>query len=236
MISHKHKCIFIHIPKCGGQSVEDVFIRENGLTWETRSPLLLRRNHNLGIGPPWLAHLTYSEYLEYGYMSKELMDSYFKFTVVRNPFSRMESIYKYRGYNHVLNFSGFIRNVIERQMKEKGPFYYFIRPQFDYLADKDGEIAVNKIIHLEDFEKIKDLFLRLNISINDVPHVNKTAKKGIFNAMKKRIRLAKEGVFGFRMVATGRVVWSQNDIDLVKELYQKDFDSFGYSESWDLIE
>ena len=44
MISHKHKTIFVHIPKTGGQSVESVFIEDEGLTWDTRAPLLLRRN------------------------------------------------------------------------------------------------------------------------------------------------------------------------------------------------
>ena len=93
MISHKHKCIFVHVPKCGGRSVQNVFIQDSGLTWDTREPFLLRENKNLKSGPPRLAHLTYREYLDYFYISQELMDSYFKFSIVRDPYRRMESIY-----------------------------------------------------------------------------------------------------------------------------------------------
>ena len=32
MISHEHKTVFIHIPKCGGQSVETCFLDDLGLS------------------------------------------------------------------------------------------------------------------------------------------------------------------------------------------------------------
>jgi hypothetical protein len=60
MISHKRKCVFVHIPKCAGQSIESVFVNDAGLTWEDRAPLLLRPNANNRVGLPFLAHLTYS--------------------------------------------------------------------------------------------------------------------------------------------------------------------------------
>ena len=37
MISDKYKCIFVHIPKVAGQSIEHVFLDLHGLTWETRN-------------------------------------------------------------------------------------------------------------------------------------------------------------------------------------------------------
>ena len=33
MISFPHKTIFIHIPKCAGQSVEETFLNDIGLDW-----------------------------------------------------------------------------------------------------------------------------------------------------------------------------------------------------------
>jgi hypothetical protein len=46
MISYKRKCVFVHIPKCAGQSIESVFDNDAGLTWENRAPFLLRPNAN----------------------------------------------------------------------------------------------------------------------------------------------------------------------------------------------
>ena len=88
MISHEHRCVFVHIPKNAGQSVEHVFVDDLGLTWATRAPLLLRANDRPEIGPPRLAHLTAAEYLRHHYLSRALWDAYFTFAVVRNPWSR----------------------------------------------------------------------------------------------------------------------------------------------------
>ena len=65
MISHHQKCVFVHIPKNAGQSIEHVFINLLELTWETRAPLLLRRNEHPELGPLRLAHLKAEEYVKY---------------------------------------------------------------------------------------------------------------------------------------------------------------------------
>ena len=99
MICHHYKCVFVHIPKNAGQSIEHVFLNLLNLTWETRAPLLLRCNDRLELGPPRLAHLKADEYVRYNYLTQEMFNDYFKFSFVRNPWSRIISIYKYLGFN-----------------------------------------------------------------------------------------------------------------------------------------
>ena len=78
MISHKYKCIFIHIPRCAGTSVEGWL---HGADWWQHDP---KTKHLLASQ----AREIYAEY----------WDDYFKFTIVRNPFTRVLSCLKYDWY------------------------------------------------------------------------------------------------------------------------------------------
>ena len=95
MICHDFRTIFVHVPKTAGQSVEMVFLNKLNLTWEQRAPLLLRPNSDPAKGPPRLAHLYASEYVSCGHISDEDFARYFKFSVVRNPWARAVSVYKF---------------------------------------------------------------------------------------------------------------------------------------------
>src|SRR3546814_8015112 len=88
MICHRWKTLFVHIPKTGGQSIEQVFLDRMELSWATRGPLLLTTNPDPEAGPPFLAHLTAQEYLSKGHLAPVDFDDYFRFTVVRNTWDR----------------------------------------------------------------------------------------------------------------------------------------------------
>lgn len=75
MISHKYKCIFLHIPRTGGTSIETAIVGKN---WWSVNP---QTKHLNFIS----AKKIYSKY----------WDEYYKFTFVRNPWSRMLSLTKY---------------------------------------------------------------------------------------------------------------------------------------------
>src|SRR5687768_14243923 len=62
VICREYRCLFVHVPKTAGMSIEHVFLRLVGLTWETRAPLLLGGNDDPRLGPPRLEHLKASEY------------------------------------------------------------------------------------------------------------------------------------------------------------------------------
>lgn len=78
MISHDLKCIFIHIPRCAGTSVEQWLVGQD--YWGVDSS----RKHLIASQ----ARSAYREYWE----------EYFKFAIVRNPFDRILSCLKYQSY------------------------------------------------------------------------------------------------------------------------------------------
>ena len=97
MISHKHKCIFIHIPKNAGSSVERAFgyikhIKGKG----KHDPAWVNKGywHKNQIGREYPIPKIYpSPHNDPSYA--ECWDEYFKFAIVRNPWSRLVSSYKY---------------------------------------------------------------------------------------------------------------------------------------------
>jgi Sulfotransferase family len=169
VISHRFRCVFVHIPKCGGQSVETVFVEQHGLTWETRAPLLLRPCSDRRFGPRFLAHLTAREYVELGHLSPADYAEYFSFAVIRSPWDRMLSTYRYRGQEGV-GFREWIRDTAVPAI-EDGHFFY--KTQVDYLCDRRGDLIVDEVLRLDDlpgaFDPIRQ---RLGIPGQGLPHVN----------------------------------------------------------------
>ncbi len=213
MISHHHKTLFVHIPKCGGQSIETAFLHDLDLTWETRAPLLLRRNDDARLGPPLLGHLTLREYLRYRYLTEEQLESYFSFAVVRNPFARVISLFNYLKFAE--NLSDFVQIWLRKQFSYVSSYeqenhgykgrFHFVRPQRDFVTDADGDIAVKLILPLEDlaanFPKVR---AATGLS-SALPHVNASPKR---KATTKDLDDA--------------------SIAAIHDLYHADFEAFGY--------
>ena len=82
MINHKHKFIFIHIPKTAGESIEVTFQAKGELKYWASFD---HTNHEP------LQHLTANEIKKR--LGKSEYNKYYKFSFVRNPFSRCVSEY-----------------------------------------------------------------------------------------------------------------------------------------------
>ena len=188
MISHFHRTVFVHIPKCGGQSIETAFLSDLGLTWELRAPLLLRPNDDPRLGPPRLAHLLARDYARYHYLSEDLFQSYSSFSVLRDPVTRVISLYNYMkvtdSQQKALSFDVFLHRWLTRQLEfartaaeqQNAPAssFYFVRPQVDFITDLDGRVLVKDLFFLEQirecFPVIKD---RANLR-GELEHRNKS--------------------------------------------------------------
>lgn len=173
MISHHHKTIFIHIPKTAGQSIETAFLDHLGLTWDSRAALLLRPNTDPSVGPPRLAHLFASEYLSGGHTTHTEFNAYFKFAIVRNPWARLLSEFRYRAPRKT-SFSKFIFEKFPKPGFQDQ--FRHIEPQWKYIYNDQGASLVDYVGKFEnlneDFEAIRG---RANLPSNaSLPMVNTT--------------------------------------------------------------
>ena len=236
MICHHYKCIFIHIPKNAGQSIEHVFLKFLDLDWETRAPLLLRYNDKPELGPPRLAHLKAREYVLCKYLTQEQFDDYFKFAFVRNPWDRMVSIYKYFGWDRYVGFKTF---VVKKMAKVWRDNYWFVGPQSDFVCDDNGNMIVDFVGKFEtldaDFNQVSR---HLRLPSTELPYINKSVKQNVklsFNpkdVLKYARWLYRNGTIPRIKVAPGfknyQDYYDDECREVVADLYKKDIQLFGY--------
>lgn len=232
MISHSHKCIFIHIPRTAGISIEKKFLSLLGLDYKDRLPLLLGPNKQPGIGPPRLAHLSLNELTKYHYISDEIAHNYFKFSFVRHPIDRLLSIYKYMNYIFLCSFDTFVAKALPRLIKS----HWFFRSQTWFLENSEGFIDIDFIGRFEslaeDFEKVCNI---LKIKDTKLAHHNKSMTKlSYIRKTYRRFRLIKNDPKAIKLVSINfktnksKTEVSNESKKIIKRLYGRDFKTFNY--------
>ena len=182
MKNDKHKFIFIHIPKTGGTSIEKVFKKQ------------IKNNRK---------HLTFFQYEN---ELKSEIEKYFIFSVIRNPWDKLVSYWKYRqGKRHapidgkLTRFDDWLKFISSLNLddlhgkteKSNIPdFRMGLDLQFNSLINKQNKINVN-LVRFEnlqnDFNTICD---KIGIKRHHLPHKNKSRHKhytGYYNEKTKQI-------------------------------------------------
>jgi len=234
MISHHHRTIFVHVPKAAGQSVEQAFLNDLELDWGRRTPLLLLKNPSRHHGPPRLSHLKATEYVSLKFLTQEIYDNYFKFSIVRNPWSRVVSFYGYM--NYPVPFRIFVEQILAKRLFET--MRWFVGPQTDYVVDAQGRQCVDMVLRLEslkaDFPEVAE---RATLR-SPLPHVNKAGASPA--SVRARLRwlplaLSDPKGWGARHLrgerdtqAHWRDHYCARTRRLVGELYAEDIERFGY--------
>jgi hypothetical protein len=147
MVDHKHKAIFVHVPKCAGASMQ--------------AALLLGNNDVEKYG----RHPTIHDIREQ--LPKEVFDEYFSFAFIRNPFDRMVSAYAYFNKRTGIKgcFSDFVRKrgiygTEYRRNKHDAAVHHMmgLRPITDFICDDSGYVVVDFVGRFEtlytDFEHV----------------------------------------------------------------------------------
>jgi len=187
---HKHKLIFIHIPRTGGTSVLKFMTgRMSG------------RDHS-----PWF---------QYRISCSWAFEHYFKFAIVRNPWDRFVSLYKYfkkggngddydryvknyiDGYN---GFNDFVVNGFTELFKKNMVMFM---PQTYFICNLKNELMVDEVLRFENLE----------IDIKKVScFKNKKFEKTNQSFNKNYIEF-----------------YNQETIEIVRELYSNDINTLKYS-------
>ncbi|MCI7765075.1 sulfotransferase family 2 domain-containing protein, partial [Helicobacter sp.] len=178
----KYKCVFIHVPKVAGSSIERVVYQTDR----------------------WLVgHAKASQYVKF---DKNKFESYFSFGFVRNPYDRVVSAYHYLkndspnpldvewGRLHIdnLTFEEFILRLQDEYFKERILLKNHFSFQYKYLCDENMNILVNFVGKFENLEEDFQKILKILSRKDELVHVNKSnhaSYKNYYNdAMYKIVR------------------------------------------------
>ena len=182
MISYKHKCIYVHIPKTGGSSINHQYL-----------PIKVERKHLVGnyksrFQPmAWgLQHLRASYILgEVGY---DIFSKFFKFSFVRNPWDKLVSQYLYSKRATTYELREWLGTNIDSTFEEYVEKLYNSNPmilqhphwleQYQFLFDLKGNQLVDFIGKFENFEEdcyyVRDILKMKKIKL---PHMNQSPNR-----------------------------------------------------------
>lgn len=221
MISTFDNCLFIHIPKVAGQSIETVFLERAGFSWEKRDNLLLKHNTSPKLGPPRLAHLTADEYVTLGYLSANEFSNMFSFAFVRNPWDRLVSEYLYREYP--FSFNDYLFKYFPKAEDDNyqlgADLHRHIIPQVNFLCNKQGELVVDFVGRFEnlsqDFAKVTKMMTGESLSL---PHKNKSTQNKLISLL----------TFSTNKKQHYSKFYDDKSREFVAKLYKRDIELFGY--------
>ena len=211
IISHGRKYIFVHIPKTGGTSLalalEAKAMKDDVLVGDTpKAKNRRKRVKDVETSGRLWKHSKLSDL--YGLVDQNQMESYFVFTLVRNPWDRMVSYY------HWLRNQGFDHPQVE--LAKQVAFTDFLNDAHTqatlaadqasrYVCDRSGVDRCDLYLRLEhlaeDVPKLED---GIGMKLGIVPHEN-TSDRGHY-----------------------RNYYTEQDQALVGRLFGVDADRFGY--------
>lgn len=176
-VSHKYKCTFVHIPKTGGTSIEKALEMFADWKHEDREKLFGLIHSKEILEKKYLSnflqHLKAKEICEL----TQLPDDYFVFSLVRNPWDRMVSIYHNMDVNLItmaLDKGVELRNLTfnEFLFSLQGINHIHLEEQWKFLYNSQDNLLVDYLGRFEDFSRSFSFICnKLNINV-ELPHYN----------------------------------------------------------------
>ena len=201
MISHKYKCIFIHIPRTAGTFTELLI---DGKDWWVPKGYGSFRQEK---------HIIASQAKK---IYKDYWDEYFKFSIIRNPWSRMVSMATNK--THSKFYGSYLKNGIIDVSEYKANYGYPVTIEFEKRFYERKNVINSK--HLP--QQVYGNFLDENIDFIARYENLETDLNIIFNEikLKKNIKIRKPKSY--------TQYYNDQSVDQVRDLYKKDIEFFKY--------
>lgn len=201
-INSNYKIIFVHIPKCAGTSVEKFLgmanitnlfsykpIKATTLKYD-KSKFSKEELFNFENVTP--QHLTAVELRKI--LDPDVFNSFYKFSVVRNPYDRLVSEYYYihetpsektkpfRGEG----FDVFLETVFKLPEEEQlALFDGHLQLQSNYIVDKDDKILVDEVFKIEDITACEKKLQSIVGTERTLPHSRPTTENEVMKLLSK---------------------------------------------------
>ncbi|PKP85270.1 MAG: hypothetical protein CVT80_03535 [Alphaproteobacteria bacterium HGW-Alphaproteobacteria-2] len=198
--------LFIWVPKAAGTSIYNWLHAEIGML-KLKEPFAVRGGFP-GRGPVTFGHMDVSLLIERGLVKETFVDHALCFALVRNPFSRAVSLYKYlherrRVTGDLTDFLEVVAQGVEAVGLYNSVGLSQANPQCRWLFRRSGHLFPHKIWKVEELEQ-------------RIPEI--------------RACIGVEHAPAFLNKSSGRVPeLSGRDIDLIRSIYEEDFERLGYS-------
>ena len=158
-----------------------------------------------------VAHLTAQDWQ--ARLGAEVWSALYRFSVVRNPYNRLYSIYKYRierEGSDKIPFGDFVENLLYPRFHDTCSIFHWPHwrsTQWSFLADTNDKLIVNDVFKFECLtEACETISEELNIEVDSNSRIQATS--GIPKMDE---------------------VYNEKNISIVKSYYRDDFENFGYS-------
>lgn len=216
---------WLHIKKCGGQSFRESFTPPYVQTDRLKNPKPfiatpksewndVLNNYRIPLGEYDNKRMLFAKLFLY---TEEEFANMFKFVIVRNPFDRAASVWKYlfrpeqynpkyiKMKNSFEEFLSALPNLWEKKYDRH--IYTHSLPIWPDITDNEGKLLVDSIYKLENLNT--DLFKinqKIGASVNEFAHINRTKEKHDY-----------------------RNYYTEKSVEMVTRLYRDDIEKLNYS-------
>lgn len=184
LISEKYKFIFVHNPKTAGSSIENVLLPYSNFYYRIKNRSVKYYIYKF-LGDKYLFGGIFKKHTPASRIQRvipaEKFESYFKFSFIRNPYSRVFSYYNYLKTNNGHDQQEWIKNKSFEEYVLNIPNQRWKDLQSYYLYDENENLIVDFLGKFETLEADFQIILqKLDLKCT-LPHINSSVNSNLNN-------------------------------------------------------